>query len=80
MLAAVREHKEAFHQEMVAWVEAVEDVPAEPLCLLAEGAIVTAAITETRAPPEPPTERPRPSSGFAGSDPQPSLTEFTGPA
>ncbi|WP_030377723.1 MULTISPECIES: TetR/AcrR family transcriptional regulator [unclassified Streptomyces] len=50
VLAEVRAHKRAFHEQITAWVDAAADVPAEPVCLMAEGAIVTAAITgDTKA-------------------------------
>ncbi|MDX1880827.1 TetR/AcrR family transcriptional regulator [Mycolicibacterium sp. 141076] len=45
VLAEVRAHKQAFHEQIAGWVAAVTGAPPEPLCLLAEGAIVTAAIT-----------------------------------
>ncbi|MFF9571507.1 TetR/AcrR family transcriptional regulator [Streptomyces sp. NPDC014685] len=45
VLAEVRAHKKAFHDRITAWVDAATDAPAEPVCLLAEGAIVTASIT-----------------------------------
>ncbi|MFI7241812.1 TetR/AcrR family transcriptional regulator [Streptomyces qinglanensis] len=45
VLAEVRAHKHAFHEQIAAWVEAAADAPAEPVCLMAEGAIVTASIT-----------------------------------
>ncbi|MFX4287782.1 TetR/AcrR family transcriptional regulator [Janibacter sp. G349] len=45
ILAEVRAHKQAFHDQIAAWVQAAAPVPAEPVTLLAEGAIVTAAIT-----------------------------------
>lgn len=45
ILAEVRAHKQAFHDQIAAWVQAAADVPAEPVCLMAEGAIVTASIT-----------------------------------
>jgi len=41
----VRAHKQAFHDQVAAWVHAAAEIPAEPVALLAEGAIVTAAIT-----------------------------------
>lgn len=41
----VRAHKRAFHEQIASWVAAAAKVPAEPVSLLAEGAIVTAAIT-----------------------------------
>ncbi|BBX84049.1 TetR/AcrR family transcriptional regulator [Mycolicibacterium aubagnense] len=50
ILAEVRSHKRAFHEQIAAWVATATDAPAEPVCLLAEGAIVTAAITgDTKA-------------------------------
>lgn len=45
VLAEVRTHKHAFHEQVTAWVTAATDASAEPVCLMAEGAIVTAAIT-----------------------------------
>lgn len=45
VLAEVQVHKRAFHAQITTWVEAAADVSAAPICLLAEGAIVTAAIT-----------------------------------
>lgn len=45
ILAEVRSHKRAFHDQIAAWVEAASDSPAEPVYLLAEGAIVAASIT-----------------------------------
>ncbi|WP_017572413.1 TetR/AcrR family transcriptional regulator [Nocardiopsis halotolerans] len=45
VLAEVRSHKRAFHDQIASWVNAATDAPAEPVCLLAEGAIVTASIT-----------------------------------
>ncbi|WP_119697572.1 TetR/AcrR family transcriptional regulator [Microbacterium halotolerans] len=45
ILAEVRRHKEAFHEQIASWARAVSAAPTEPVCLLAEGAIVTAAIT-----------------------------------
>ncbi|WP_415949909.1 TetR/AcrR family transcriptional regulator [Streptomyces sp. KLOTTS4A1] len=45
VLAEVRSHKRAFHERIATWVAAASDIPPEPVCLLAEGAIVTAAIT-----------------------------------
>jgi AcrR family transcriptional regulator len=44
VLAEVRSHKQAFHNQITAWVEAVTDTSAYAVCLLAEGAIVTASI------------------------------------
>ncbi|WP_294178794.1 TetR/AcrR family transcriptional regulator [uncultured Schumannella sp.] len=50
ILVEVRAHKQAFHEQIATWVEAAANVPAEPVSLLAEGAIVTAAFTgDTRA-------------------------------
>lgn len=50
ILAEVRAHKHAFREQIATWVEAAANVPAEPISLLAEGAIVTAAITgDTKA-------------------------------
>ncbi|WP_328334064.1 MULTISPECIES: TetR/AcrR family transcriptional regulator [unclassified Streptomyces] len=50
ILAEVRAHKQAFHDQIAAWVEAASDAPAGPVCLMAEGAIVTASITgDTKA-------------------------------
>ncbi|MFB4299658.1 TetR/AcrR family transcriptional regulator [Actinomadura sp. NTSP31] len=45
VLAEVRSHKQAFHDQIARWVEAASDAPAQPVCLIAEGAIVTASIT-----------------------------------
>lgn len=45
VLAEVRSHKKAFHDRITAWVGAATDAPAEPVRLLAEGAIVTASVT-----------------------------------
>ncbi|MGX9674145.1 TetR/AcrR family transcriptional regulator [Mycobacterium sp. HM-7] len=45
VLTEVRAHKQAFHEQIAGWVAAATDAPAEPLCLLAEGAMVTAAIS-----------------------------------
>lgn len=45
ILAEVRAHKQAFHDQIAAWVAAAADVPAEPVCLMAEGAMVIASIT-----------------------------------
>src|SRR3546814_20840893 len=43
VLAEVRAHKHAFHQQVTAWVEGASPMPAEPVFLIAEGAIVTAS-------------------------------------
>lgn len=45
ILTEVRAHKQAFQEQLAAWVRAATDAPAEPVYLLAEGAIVAAAIT-----------------------------------
>ncbi|HEY9562436.1 MAG TPA: TetR/AcrR family transcriptional regulator, partial [Nocardioides sp.] len=45
VLAEVRAHKHAFHQQVTAWVESASPMPAEPVFLIAEGAIVTASTT-----------------------------------
>jgi len=49
VLDEVRAHKRAFHRLLGGWAAAAGVTP-EPVCLLAEGAVVTAAIT---ADPEP---------------------------
>ena len=62
ILAEVRGHKEAFHDQIAGWVQPCATLPADAVALLAEGAIVTAAITgdpTVARPPEPP---PMPSS------------------
>ncbi|WP_030983289.1 TetR/AcrR family transcriptional regulator [Streptomyces sp. NRRL WC-3744] len=50
VLAEVRAHKRAFHDQLAAWVRATGAPVAEPVFLLAEGAIVTAAVTGDPAP------------------------------
>ncbi|MFG2602934.1 TetR/AcrR family transcriptional regulator [Streptomyces sp. NPDC048514] len=50
VLAEVRSHKRAFHGQIAAWVHAAGTPAAEPVCLLAEGAIVTAAVSGDPAP------------------------------
>jgi AcrR family transcriptional regulator len=45
VLAEVRSHKQAFHDQIARWAAAASDAPAKPVCLMAEGAIVTASIT-----------------------------------
>jgi AcrR family transcriptional regulator len=51
VLAEVRSHKRAFHDQIAGLVSAAGAVPvAEPVFLLAEGAIVTAGITGNPAP------------------------------
>ncbi|WP_031512125.1 TetR/AcrR family transcriptional regulator [Streptomyces sp. NRRL F-5123] len=49
VLAEVRSHKRAFHEQVAAWTAAA-GIPAEPVCLLAEGAMVMAGITGDPAP------------------------------
>ncbi|GAA2204183.1 MULTISPECIES: TetR/AcrR family transcriptional regulator [Streptomyces] len=50
VLAEVRAHKRAFHDQLAAWVRATGVPVTEPVYLLAEGAIVTAGITGDPAP------------------------------
>lgn len=50
VLAEVRAHKQAFHDEIAEWVRATGLPVAEPVFLLAEGAIVTAGIRGDPAP------------------------------
>ncbi|MFI0237944.1 TetR/AcrR family transcriptional regulator [Streptomyces sp. NPDC016845] len=50
VLAEVRAHKRAFHDQIAGWVQAAGLSAAAPVALLAEGAIVTAAITGDPAP------------------------------
>ncbi|MDN5914139.1 MAG: TetR/AcrR family transcriptional regulator [Pseudonocardia sp.] len=50
VLNEVRTHKYVFHQQLSGWASAAGATPTEPICLLAEGAIVTAAITGTPEP------------------------------
>ncbi|MFD3825409.1 TetR/AcrR family transcriptional regulator [Streptomyces sp. NPDC058625] len=50
VLAEVRSHKRAFHDQIAVWVHAAGAPVAEPVLLLAEGAIVTAGITGDPAP------------------------------
>ncbi|MBB4932051.1 AcrR family transcriptional regulator [Lipingzhangella halophila] len=50
VLAEVRSHKRAFHEQVAAWVRATGVPVAEPVYLLAEGAIVTAGISGDPAP------------------------------
>jgi AcrR family transcriptional regulator len=45
VLAEVRAHKRAFHDQIADWVRATGSPAGEQVYLLAEGAIVTAAIT-----------------------------------
>ncbi|MEU6389630.1 TetR/AcrR family transcriptional regulator [Streptomyces sp. NPDC046939] len=45
VLAEVRSHKQAFHDQTTGWARAAGLPVADPVALLAEGAIVTAAIT-----------------------------------
>ncbi|MFJ7048300.1 TetR/AcrR family transcriptional regulator [Streptomyces sp. NPDC101112] len=50
VLAEVRSHKRAFHDQIAKWVHATGVPVAEPVYLLAEGAIVTAGISADPAP------------------------------
>ncbi|WP_225825108.1 TetR/AcrR family transcriptional regulator [Streptomyces naphthomycinicus] len=50
VLAEVRSHKRAFHDQLAAWVSATGTPVAEPVFLLAEGAMVTAGISGDPAP------------------------------
>lgn len=50
VLAEVRSHKRAFHDQIAGWVRAAGATAVEPVFLLAEGAIVTAGITGDPAP------------------------------
>ncbi|GAA2268297.1 TetR/AcrR family transcriptional regulator [Streptomyces atrovirens] len=50
VLAEVRSHKQAFHDQIAGWVRATGLPVAEPVFLLAEGAIVTAGISGDPAP------------------------------
>jgi AcrR family transcriptional regulator len=50
VLAEVRSHKRAFHDQIAVWADAAGLPTAEPVILLAEGAIVTAAINGDPAP------------------------------
>ncbi|MGW0883214.1 TetR/AcrR family transcriptional regulator [Streptomyces sp. NPDC002671] len=50
VLAEVRSHKQAFHDQIALWVRAAGVPVAEPVALLAEGAIVTAGISGDPAP------------------------------
>jgi AcrR family transcriptional regulator len=50
VLAEVRSHKQAFHDQIAVWVHATGLAVVEPVFLLAEGAIVTAGISGDPAP------------------------------
>ncbi|MFF9089405.1 TetR/AcrR family transcriptional regulator [Streptomyces sp. NPDC014991] len=50
VLAEVRSHKQAFHDQLTAWVRATGVPVAEAVVLLAEGAIVTAGISGDPSP------------------------------
>lgn len=50
VLAEVRSHKQAFHDQIAVWVHATGLPVVEPVFLLAEGAIVTAGISGDSAP------------------------------
>ncbi|WP_016698315.1 TetR/AcrR family transcriptional regulator [Actinoalloteichus spitiensis] len=45
VLAEVRSHKQAFHDQIAEWVRATGAPVVEPVVLLAEGAIVTAGVS-----------------------------------
>ncbi|GAB3496539.1 TetR/AcrR family transcriptional regulator [Nocardiopsis coralliicola] len=48
--AEVRAHKQAFHDQLAEWVRATGAPVAEPVFLLAEGAMVSAGITGDPSP------------------------------
>ncbi|MFD9817065.1 TetR/AcrR family transcriptional regulator [Streptomyces sp. NPDC059080] len=50
VLAEVRSHKQAFHDQIAGWVHATGLPVTEPVFLLAEGAIVTAGISGDPTP------------------------------
>lgn len=50
VLAEVRAHKRAFHEQIETWALAAGPALTEPVYLLAEGAIVTAGISGDPAP------------------------------
>ncbi|MFH9174353.1 TetR/AcrR family transcriptional regulator [Streptomyces albogriseolus] len=50
VLAEVRSHKQAFHDQIAVWVRATGLPVVEPVFLLTEGAIVTAGISGDPAP------------------------------
>ncbi|MFC8536694.1 TetR/AcrR family transcriptional regulator [Streptomyces sp. NPDC057249] len=50
VLAEVRSHKQAFHDQIAVWVHATGLPVVEPVFLLAEGAMVTAGISGDPAP------------------------------
>ncbi|MFG2225068.1 TetR/AcrR family transcriptional regulator [Streptomyces sp. NPDC048644] len=50
VLAEVRSHKRAFHDQIAGWAQAAGMPSAEPVFLLAEGAIVAAGISGDTAP------------------------------
>ncbi|SFS99103.1 TetR/AcrR family transcriptional regulator [Saccharopolyspora flava] len=50
VLAEVRSHKQAFHDQIATWVHDTGAEVAEPVFLLAEGAIVTAGIRRDPTP------------------------------
>ncbi|MCP2331363.1 MULTISPECIES: hypothetical protein [Actinoalloteichus] len=45
MLAEIRSHKQAFHDQIAEWVRTAGSSVVEPVVLLAEGAIVTAGVS-----------------------------------
>ncbi|SFT35561.1 transcriptional regulator, TetR family [Actinopolyspora lacussalsi subsp. righensis] len=50
VLAEVRSHKRAFHDQLAEWVRATGVAVVEPVFLLFEGAVVTAGISGDPAP------------------------------
>ncbi|MDT0573360.1 TetR/AcrR family transcriptional regulator [Streptomyces sp. DSM 3412] len=50
VFAEVRSHKQGFHDQIARWVHAIGLPVAEPVFLLAEGAIVTAGISGDPTP------------------------------
>nr|WSW64829.1 TetR/AcrR family transcriptional regulator [Streptomyces sp. NBC_00995] len=50
VLAEVRSHKQAYRDQIAVWVDAIGLPVAEPVFLLAEGAVVTAGISGDPAP------------------------------
>ncbi|MQY11338.1 hypothetical protein SRB5_14530 [Streptomyces sp. RB5] len=50
ILTEVRAHKKAFHAQLATWTAATDLPLTDPLYLLAEGAMVTAAITADPTP------------------------------
>ncbi|SDP38225.1 transcriptional regulator, TetR family [Actinopolyspora xinjiangensis] len=50
VLAEVRSHKQAFHDQLAEWVRATGVAVVEPVFLLVEGAVVTAGISGDPSP------------------------------